>query len=120
MRHASRMMQIACIVILSLIGWSTQPGHAAPSADAFSEVYRLPDGTFAVICSENSRHEPGTAAIHCDHCMLAGPVALPLPVSNGWILEPRWDIAGPSLPRQPPCDTLAVDRATSRGPPSHV
>ncbi|SFB37518.1 hypothetical protein SAMN03159496_03223 [Rhizobium sp. NFR07] len=120
MRHASRMMQIACIVILSLIGWSTQPGHAAPSADAFSEVYRLPDGTFAVICSENSRHEPGTAAIHCDHCMLAGPVALPAPVSNGWILEPRWDIARPALPRQPPSDTLTIDRATSRGPPSHV
>jgi hypothetical protein len=111
------MMQIACIVILSLIGWSTQPGHASPSADVFSEAYRMPDGTFAVICSENDQHEPGTAAIHCDHCMLAGPVALPTPDKSGWLPERHRDDAKPALPREQHSVTFPIHQATSRGPP---
>jgi len=120
MRHASRMMQITCIVILSLIGWSTQPGHASASSDAFSEVYRLPDGSFAVICSETNKHEPGSAVVHCDRCLAASPVALPAPDPGVWLAERRFHVSRPVPLRENLSTTLPIDRATSRGPPSSV
>jgi hypothetical protein len=118
MRHASGIVQVACMVILSLIGWSAQPGHASPSSEAFSEAYRLPDGSFAVICSQSGRHDKGTAAIHCDQCLPAGPIALPSPGVTDWLPERRWHVARPAPRREQLATTLAIDRATSRGPPS--
>ncbi|TNM62139.1 hypothetical protein [Aliirhizobium smilacinae] len=123
-RKSGIMAQFVCILILSLIDWAGSTAYAMPSAGlssgAFAEAYRLPDGTFAVICSESGQHEKQTGDRHCDQCVTAGPVALASPVDDMVLPDLVWHIGLEPVVRSQLAEMLSIDRATSRGPPFAV
>jgi hypothetical protein len=113
-------VQFVCILILSLIGWASQPSYSVPSTGAFDEAYRLPDGTFSDICAESGQHQKQTPAGHCDQCIAAGLVVLPSPHNDTWMPDRVWHVAILPLVRSRLVEMLSIDRATSRGPPVAV
>lgn len=125
MQHRSGIKaQLVCILILSLVGWATSAGYGMLRADisvgAFDEAYRLPDGSFASICSEIGQHQKETGDRHCDQCVPSTLVAAFLPDVDMWLPANIWH-AGVSQPLRPQLtEMLSLDRATSRGPPVMV
>ncbi len=83
-----RTARILCAVLMLSLGFGHKPILAAPVA-AFGEAYRLPDGSFAEICSEHlaqtqlphSKHSRD-AILFCEACLLASSILLPTPVAE--------------------------------------
>lgn len=122
MQHRSGIKaQFVCLLILSLIGWATSAGHgllrAEISVGAFDEAYRLPDGSFASICSETGQHQKETGDRHCDQCVPSGPLAVFLPAVDMGLPVNIWHASVSQPSRAQLTEMLSLDRATSRGPP---
>lgn len=81
------VLRMFCAVLMLSLGFAHKPVQAAPVA-LFDEAYRLPDGTFAEICSEHlpkqsqhGKHEGG-AILFCEACLLASSIMLPTPFGD--------------------------------------
>lgn len=81
-------MCIFCTMLMLSLGFAHKPVLAAPVA-AFDEAYRLPDGSFAEICSQHfsqtqsphGKHNRDTI-LFCEACLLASSILLPTPVAE--------------------------------------
>ena len=87
-RKIEAALRIVCALLMLSLGFAHKPVQAAPVA-AFDEAYRLPDGTFAEICSEHlpktqsqhGKHE-GSAILFCEACLLASSILVPTPLGD--------------------------------------
>ena len=80
-----KALRIACAMLMLLLGLGHQPATAAVQPEAFREAYRLPDGSFASICSEGEHGHPPFPAPRCEVCLLAASVLLPPPDHEAWL-----------------------------------
>ncbi|MEH3125613.1 hypothetical protein [Agrobacterium cavarae] len=118
------VLRMVCAVLMLSLGFAHKPVQAAPVA-ALDEAYRLPDGTFAEICSEHlpqnqsqhGKHEGG-AILFCEACLLASSILLPTPLGDDG-LNPNPASLENALPQQQEAITLSELRTNrARGPPS--
>ena len=113
---AADFLRIFCAALLLSLGLGHQPVSAAPP-ESYSEEYRLPDGTFAEICTEGG-HQPEPAVKPlCEVCLLASSLILPPPDDAVWLISARHWLANrlPHLSDLPGGN--ATGRPNSRGPP---
>jgi len=118
LNRAGGWTRIFCAMLLLSLGFAHQPVEAAAPLDSYSEAYRLPDGTFADICSEgNHGHRMPAAKPLCEVCLLAASVILPPPNDEAWLAGERAPLANPPRRFSGPLGTTAVARPKSRAPP---
>lgn len=120
-KTAATFLRIFCAVVLFSLGFAHQPLQAAP-VDSYSEAYRLPDGTFADICSEGG-HSLGDhgkqpfAKPLCEVCLLSASVILPPPDDEAWLIGERTPLDNPLRQLFELSVSTAVERPKSRAPP---
>jgi hypothetical protein len=113
--------RIFCAMLLLLLGFAHQPLQAAAPLDSYSEAYRLPDDTFADICSEGDHsHQMPAAKPLCEVCLLAASVILPPPDDEAWLAGERASLANPLSQFSELLGTTAVARPKSRAPPISI
>ena len=115
-----KVLHTLCALLILSLGLGHQPVQAAIPLDAFSEQYRLPDGTFADICAVG--HDDHDQAAHpaCEVCRLAASVALPTPASDVALpLDPAF-LKNPLRIASLAFGLTALARPTSRGPPQTI
>jgi len=123
-KTAANFLRIFCAVVLFSLGFAHQPVQAAP-ADSYGEDYRLPDGTFADICSEDG-HALGDhgktpfAKPLCEVCLLSASVILPPPDDEAWLIGERASLGNPLAQFFGLSGSTAVERPKSRAPPLFV
>ena len=118
---AANPPRVFCAMLLLLLGFAHQPVQAAAPLDSYSEAYRLPDGTFADICSEGERgHHMPAAKPLCEVCLLAASVILPPPDDEAWLATARASLANPLRQFSELLGTTAVARPKSRAPPISI
>ncbi|MFB9953232.1 hypothetical protein ACFFP0_30720 [Rhizobium puerariae] len=111
-------MRIFCATVLLSLGFAHQPAQAVAPPDSYSEAYRLPDGSFADICTEGDHeHEQPAARPLCEVCLLAGSVILPPPDDGAWLAGESASLLNPLRPFFRLLGTTAVARPKSRAPP---
>jgi hypothetical protein len=121
-KTAATFLRIFCAVVLFSLGFAHRPVQAAP-VDAYSEAYRLPDGTFADICSEGG-HSLGDhgkqpfAKPLCEVCLLSASVILPPPDDGGWLIGERASLDNPLLQFPALSGSASVEQPRSRAPPN--
>ena len=81
-RTSMNALRILCAIVLLFLGVGHKPVEAAASVDAYSEAYRLPDGTFADICADGHDEHDAVDRPLCEVCLLASSVILPLPADD--------------------------------------
>ena len=123
-KTAANFLRILCAVVLFSLGFAHQPVQAAP-ADSYSEAYRLPDGTFADICSEGGHalgdHDRAPFAKPlCEVCLLSASIILPPPDDEAWLIGERASVANPFVHFSGVAGSTAIDRPKSRAPPLFV
>lgn len=115
---AANSTRIFCAMLLLLLGFAHQPVEASAPLDSYSETYRLPDGTFADICSEGDHgHQMPAAKPLCEVCLLSASVILPPPEDQALFAAARASLANPLRQFSELLGTTAVDRPKSRAPP---
>jgi hypothetical protein len=118
---AANSTRILCAMLLLLLGFAHQPVQAAAPLDSYSEAYRLPDGTFADICSEGDHgHRTPAAKPLCEVCLLSASVILPPPGDETWPGRERASLANPLRQFSRLLGTTAVARPKSRAPPISI
>ncbi|MGK6316836.1 hypothetical protein [Neorhizobium sp. DT-125] len=117
---AAVFLRIFCAALLFGLGFAHQPVQAAPP-DSYSEAYRLPDGTFADICSDGDHgHKTPAARPLCEVCLLAASVILPPPDDAAWLSGERASLVNPLPEFSVLLGTAAVARPKSRAPPFSI
>jgi len=115
---AAKLVRIFCAMLLFGLGFAHQPVQAAAPLDAYGEAYRLPDGTFADICSEGDHgHEIPAVRPLCEVCLLSASIILPPPDDEAWLAGERASIANPLHEFSELLGTTSVARPQSRAPP---
>lgn len=94
---AERILRIVCAALMLSLGFAHKPVNATPVAIQQDEAYRLPDGTFADICSDHAAgastvdghglpaHSDVATALFCEACLLASSILVPVPDENSWL-----------------------------------
>ncbi|MCF6368654.1 hypothetical protein [Rhizobium halophilum] len=111
------MLHTLCALLILSLGLGHQPVQAAVPLEAFSEQYRLPDGTFADICAVG--HDDHDHGVHptCEVCRLAASVALPTPAGDVGLPLDRAFLNNPLRIASLTLGFTALARPMSRGPP---
>ncbi|MCJ9671669.1 MULTISPECIES: hypothetical protein [unclassified Neorhizobium] len=118
---AATSTRIFCAMLLLLLGFAHQPVEASAPLDSYSEAYRLPDGTFADICSEGDHgHQMPAAKPLCEVCLLSASVILPPPEDEALLAAERASLANPLRQFSELLGTTAVARPKSRAPPISI
>lgn len=118
---AAKLVRTFCAALLFGLGFAHQPVQVAAPPDSYSEAYRLPDGTFADICSDGDHgHETPAARPLCEVCLLAASVILPPPDDAAWLSGERASLANPLQEFSELLGTTAVARPKSRAPPLSI
>ncbi|KAB1125581.1 hypothetical protein [Neorhizobium galegae] len=118
---AASWTRVFCAMLLLLLGFAHQPVQASAPLDSYSEAYRLPDGTFADICSEGEHgHRMPAAKPLCEVCLLAASVILPPPDDEAWLAGERASLANPLRRFSELLGITAVARPKSRAPPISI
>jgi len=117
------VLRIVCAVLMLSLGFAHKPVQAAPVA-AFDEAYRLPDGTFAEICSEHlsqnqSQHgkHKGGAILFCEACLLASSILLPTPLGDDCLKPNPASLENALLRQQETVKRSDLRTNRARGPP---
>ncbi len=119
-------LRILCAVAFLSLGFSHQPVHAGIPADAQSEPYRLPDGSFADICADHGgeatqgSHGDKSLRPSCEACLLAASVILPPPADGLGVPLPRAFLLNPPKVESLRVGFTALARASSRAPPLSI
>lgn len=121
--RSMNMLRILCAMVFMSLGFSHQPVQAAWPADAFSEAYRLPDGSFADICADHgeprtngSHREEGTRP-YCEACLLAASILLPPPAEGLGVPLQQAFLLNPPRIESLRVGFTALARPSSRAPP---
>lgn len=118
---AAKLVRLFCAVLLFGLGFAHQPVQAAAPLDSYSEIYRLPDGTFADICSEGDHgHKIPAAKPLCEVCLLAASTLLPSPDDETWLSRERASLANPLREFSELLGTTSLARPRSRAPPRSI
>ncbi|CAN7337101.1 hypothetical protein [Neorhizobium sp. LjRoot104] len=118
---AASWTRIFCAMLLLFLGFAHQPVQAAAPLASYGEAYRLPDGTFADICSEGNRgHRMPAARPLCEICLLAASVILPPPDDEAWLAGEHASLANPLGQLPEALGTTAVLQPKSRAPPVSI
>lgn len=121
LNRAASWTRIFCAMLLLSLGFAHQPVEAAAPLDSFREAYRLPDGTFADICSEGDHgHRMPAAKPLCEVCLLAASILLPPPNDEAWLAVERASVANPPGRLPELFGMTAVARPKSRAPPVSI
>lgn len=113
----SKVLRSLCALLFLSLGFAHQPVQASAPMEAYSEQYRLPDGSFADICAESHKdHEPVTLP-KCEVCRLASSMDLPAPVGGLAPPRVRVSLGNPLRVATFHLGFMALARPTSRGPP---
>lgn len=118
------VLRMVCAVLMLSLGFAHEPVLAAPVA-ALDEAYRLPDGTFAEICSEHlpqnrlqhGKHEGG-AILFCEACLLASSILLPTPLGDECLNPNPVSLENALLQPQETLTISDLRTNRARGPPS--
>lgn len=111
-------MRTVCAILMLFLGLGHQPAGAAVPIEAFSEAYRLPDGSFAEICLEGEQHHRSLLPARCEVCLLAASILLPPPDDQAWLPGPGQWIDNPLPFAEGMLGPAATLRPRSRAPPS--
>ena len=113
----AKLLRILCAVVLLSLGFAHRPVEAAAPLASYDEAYRLPDGTFAEICTEGRHEEAPAAKPACEVCLLSASIMLPTPNSEG--LLTRWAafLLNPLGTDVHLLGVTSVTRPRSRAPP---
>ncbi|CDZ27335.1 hypothetical protein [Neorhizobium galegae] len=118
---AANLTRVFCAMLLLLLGFAHQPVQASAPLDSYSEDYRLPDGTFADICSEGDHgHRMPAAKPLCEVCLLSASVILPPPDEEAWLGGEHASLANPLGQFPEVLGTTAVIQPKSRAPPISI
>lgn len=111
-------LRIFCAAVLLSLGFAHKPVQAGLPLEALSEEYRLPDGTFAVLCVEGDHGEQHpTARPLCEVCLLSASTILPPPDDESWIALKRASLDNGFIDSASAFAARSVEQPKSRGPP---
>lgn len=114
------MLRTFCALLFLSLGFGHQPVQATAPLEAYSEQYRLPDGSFADICAEgHDEHDPVVAPL-CEVCRLASSTDLPLPATGISLSAEQAFLDNPLRVAAQSVGFTALFRPMSRGPPPKV
>ncbi|OHV81515.1 hypothetical protein [Rhizobium sp. LCM 4573] len=117
MKTAAKLLRILCAAVLLSLGFAHQPVIAAAPLASYDEAYRLPDGTFAEICTEGGHRELPAAKPVCEACLLAGSIILPPPSDEAWLARKQASLFSPLTGEAPILGGRSLIRPNSRAPP---
>ena len=119
-------LRIFCAVLFLSLGFSHKPVQAMLPSDAFSEAYRLPDGSFADICAEhadgaaNDPHRNEELRPNCEACLLAASIILPPPAGGLGVPLQQAFLLNPPRVESLRIGFTALARPSSRAPPPTI
>lgn len=113
------LLRIFCALVLLSLGLGHKTVQAAAHPQAYSEAYRLPDGSFAEICADgHGQHGSGEAVLPvCEVCLLAASFLLPPPAGGVGIALAEAFLVNPLRVESVHVGFTALARPMSRGPP---
>ena len=124
-KRAESLLRIFCAALMLSLGFAHKPVLAAPIV-TLDEAYRLPDGSFAEICSEHAGCTPSShdkrkhssdAILFCEACLLASSILLPTPGDAVWLrTNAAWLENAPGQKRES-FKTASLKTNHARGPP---
>jgi hypothetical protein len=112
------LMRIFCAAVLFSLGLSHQPVMAVAPLAAYDEAYRLPDGTFSEICSEDSHQKMPAPRPLCEVCLLAASFMPVPPSDDAWLKLEAPSLENRLLQYAVLAGTSSVTQPRSRAPPS--
>ena len=113
-------LRIFCALVFLSLGLAHKPVHAAAPLEAYSEDYRLPDGSFADICAESHGPSDDTTRPVCEICLLVSSTILPPPAGGIGIPVEQAYLVNPLPVKSLRFGSTALARPTSRGPPPAI
>lgn len=122
---ADGILRLFCAALMLSLGFAHKPVFAAPVA-TFDEAYRLPDGSFAEMCSEhgssnvspqNEHKHSGDAVLFCDACLLSSSILIPSPDTASWLRSEQGSIENALVQRRVVLALTNVGTNHARGPP---
>lgn len=117
MKTAAKLLRILCAAVLLSLGFAHQPVIAAAPLASYDEAYRLPDGTFAEICTEGGHDKVPAARPVCEVCLLAGSIILPQPSDEVWLTRNQAFLFSPLTGEAQVLGRRPLLRPKSRAPP---
>jgi hypothetical protein len=118
---AGLWLRMVCAVALLSVAFAPHSTPLATPALAFSEAYRLPDGSFADLCEDHGYGDPGhQRVLRCEVCLLCASAMLPAPDSAHWLLTIRRIVDNPLRHPSVVEETRAIPAPRSRAPPTLV
>ncbi|HEV7437574.1 MAG TPA: hypothetical protein VGO22_22340 [Pseudorhizobium sp.] len=115
-----KVLHTLCALLILSVGLGHQPALATGPIEAFTEQYRLPDGTFADICAAGHADHDQSVRPVCEVCRLAASVALPTPAGDVSLPRDRAFLSNPLRISSLTLVFTALARPTSRGPPQTI
>ncbi|HEX2147298.1 MAG TPA: hypothetical protein VHG11_06540 [Pseudorhizobium sp.] len=115
-----KVLHTLCALLILSLGLGHQPVQAAVPQEAFSEQYRLPDGTFADICAVGHDDHNHAAYPACEVCRLAASIVLPTPAGDLGLPRDQTFLNNPLRIASLTLGFTALARPHSRGPPATI
>nr|CAD6415776.1 hypothetical protein REQ54_01485 [Rhizobium sp. Q54] len=122
-RTMTNALRIFCAMLFLSLGFAHRPVQALLPGEAFSEAYRLPDGSFADICAdhgERGAHDPHRdegLRLTCEACLLAASIILPPPAEGLGVPLQQAFLLNPLRVESLRVGFTALARPSSRAPP---
>jgi hypothetical protein len=122
--HALRILCAASMFSLGLSHQALSAIRFTPTAH-LEEQYRLPDGTFSVICEGNHGVDDGSSGNHtdlaprCEACILASSLLIPTGDDNVWLITHFTSLGNIRFYRSEGEATHTATNYNARAPPNY-
>jgi hypothetical protein len=117
--RAVMAVRMVCAAALLCLGFAHQAPAIAGGVDYSANAYRLPDGSFPVLCISGDGAAHGKVVLKpgCEVCRLASSTILPQPNDGAGILISGLFLLNPLPEASVALGAGKVGRANSRAPP---
>ncbi|MBT9370176.1 hypothetical protein [Rhizobium sp. CSW-27] len=112
-----KILRIACAMVFLSLGLAHHAPVAAEVRIDQTEAYRLPDGTFASLCTGYGDDWSHLKPVRCEVCMLCASLLLPPPDDQAWLVSETVSLVNPPVERPAVAGSLSIPAPRSRAPP---
>lgn len=117
-RHSwQKILRIVCAMVFLSLGLAHHAPVVADVRADQTEAYRLPDGTFASLCTGYGEDWSHLKPVRCEVCMLCASLLLPPPDDQAWLVSGVVSVVNPPVERAAVAGSLSIPAPRSRAPP---